>query len=233
MRGHGHSDFPPSGYSTGDMAEDLEQLLDALEIDRCKLVGHSYGADTALYFALSRPERVERVVAVEAGIAALIGLRTREDWEGWDYWVRLLNLWGQTVPDDKRTDIDYMLRLSLNVPKVFGPAMGQTRKAVPLLRLLETTIVKDYEVTGALTLESFARIKTPINLIYGGESAFLGTMNYLMAHLPNATSELLPPTELGGHFGVLEQPELLIESLSRYLVPGVANESLVSGMTSR
>ena len=229
FRGHGRSDFPPTGYSTGDLADDLEQLLDALEIERSLMVGHSYGADTALYFALTRPDRVRQVVAVEAGIAALIGLRKREDWEGWAYWVKLLEQLGQTVPEDKRTDIDYFLRLSLNVPKLFGPAVGQVRKSEPLLKLLETTMVKDYEVTGELTLENIAKIRTRVNLIYGGESAFLGTMNYLMAHLPNASSELLPPTELGGHFGVLEQPELLIQSLKRYLGPFTTNDKLRAG----
>src|SRR5438309_10541706 len=44
MRGHGYSDIPPTGYSTSDMAEDLELLLDELGIESCYLVGHSYGA---------------------------------------------------------------------------------------------------------------------------------------------------------------------------------------------
>src|ERR671938_233026 len=44
LRGHGHSDVPPSGYSADDMATDLEQLLDELGIGPVSLVGHSYGA---------------------------------------------------------------------------------------------------------------------------------------------------------------------------------------------
>src|ERR1022692_1042115 len=135
------------------MAENLDQLLDALDIKCCYIAGHSYGADTAMYFALTRPERVKQIVAIEAGVAALIKLRNREDWEGWAYWVTLLEQLGQTVPENKRTSLDYLLRLSLNVPKLFGPAIGHTRKAEPLLKLLETTIVKDYEETGEMTLE--------------------------------------------------------------------------------
>jgi pimeloyl-ACP methyl ester carboxylesterase len=137
----------PSGYTTVDMAEDLTQLLDALGVGSCAVVGHSYGADVALAFALRHPERVQQAVAVEAGLAALIQLRKREDWEGWAYWARVLEQFGFPVPPEKQSDLDYMLRASLQVPKLFGPAIGHSRNQAPLLRLLETTLVKDYEVT--------------------------------------------------------------------------------------
>src|SRR3954447_19217005 len=50
LRGHGYSDMPPSGYTADDMAADLLELIDALEIERPSIVGHSFGADIALYF---------------------------------------------------------------------------------------------------------------------------------------------------------------------------------------
>src|SRR5207248_10074284 len=81
LRGHGYSDMPPTGYSAGDMAADLEQLLDALDIEQAYVAGHSFGADIALYLACVRPERVREVGAIEAAIPALIQLRSREDWE--------------------------------------------------------------------------------------------------------------------------------------------------------
>ncbi len=233
MRGHGYSDVPSSGYTTADMAGDLELLLDALGIELCDLVGHSYGADTALYYALIHPERVKQVIAVEAGLSALITLRKREDWEGWAYWANLLEQLGIPVPEDKRTDIDYLLRLSLQVPKKFGPAIGHPRKSEPLLRLLETTMVKDYEVVGALTLENLGRIQTPVNLIYGHGSAFMGTYTYLRGHLPSVTGTILPPTEFGGHFGVLEQPALLTEHILRYLKPSAVIDDVSPELAAR
>jgi pimeloyl-ACP methyl ester carboxylesterase len=218
LRGHGYSDVPPTGYTTGDMATDLEQLLDALGIERCDIVGHSYGADAALYLALRHPERIRKIIAIEAGLAALITLRKREDWEGWAYWAQVLEEFGFPVPPEKRTDIDYMLRESLKVPKIFGPASGRPRKAEPLLRLLDTTMVKDYEVVGDLTLDALSRIQTPVQLIYGQSSAFLGTYRYLIEHLTNVTGTLLPVSKWG-HFGVLEQPELLNQHIIAYLRP--------------
>jgi pimeloyl-ACP methyl ester carboxylesterase len=217
LRGHGYSDMPPTGYSVGDMAADLGDLLDALEIERAYLVGHSYGADTALYFAYEHPERVRQIVAIEAGIPALIHVRRREDWEGWRYWTSILEHFGHVVPEDKRCDIDYLLRLSLQIPKQHGPAVGRPRKPEPVLRLLETTMVQDYEAVGALTIENIATIQTPVNLIYGEGSAFLGSYQFLRDQLPQSTGLVLPAGRWGGHFGVLEQPEALATCILAYL----------------
>lgn len=222
LRGHGHSDVPPTGYSAGDMAADLEGLLDVLEIEKATLVGHSYGADTALYFALKHPERVTRVVAIEAGLPALIHQRKREDWEGWKYWTDVLTSLGQVVPPEHRADFDYLIRLMLNVPYQWGPATGRPRKPDGLLRLLDhTTVVSDYEVVGDLTLENVARIQTPVHLIFGEGSAFLGTFEYLRTHLPNRTATTIPSGELG-HFGVMEQPEALVQLVLEYCRPDLA-----------
>ncbi len=218
MRGHGYSDMPPTGYTTGDMAADLKGVLDAFEIERPYLVGHSYGADAMLYLALMHPERVQKIVAIEAGLSALISLRNRDDWEGWSYWSQVLERFGHKVPPERRTDIDYMLRLSLQVPKIYGPATGRARKAEPLLRLLETSMVRDYEEVGELTLANIPRIDPEILLIYGHGSAFLGTYEYLRMHLRNVTPVLLPESSWG-HFGPLEQPEELVSIVLDYLKP--------------
>jgi pimeloyl-ACP methyl ester carboxylesterase len=217
MRGHGYSDMPATGYTAGDMADDLRLLLDELEIVRPCILGHSYGADAALYFALQHPERVETVVAIEAGLAALIHQRKREDWEGWTYWSQVLERFGFPIPPEHRTDIDYLLRKSLQVPKVFGPATGRPRKAEPLLKLLEeTTMVQDYEVVGDLTLENIAKIDPHVLLIGGEDSAFRRTYQYLRDNLPNVTAHELPKSEFA-HFGPLEQPQLLADLVMEHL----------------
>ena len=61
-------------------------MLDTLGIERAHLVGHSFGADIALHFALLWPERVDRLALAEPAIAALESLREPEDWPGWAYW---------------------------------------------------------------------------------------------------------------------------------------------------
>lgn len=220
LRGHGRSDMPPTGYTTGHMAEDLLGLMEALKIDRAHLVGHSLGADVALHFALRYPDRVRRLVLVEAGIPALAGHRKNPEWEGWAYWAKMLEEFaGVQVPRERWTDIAYMVRQSLQVPIIYGPASGLPRKQDKTLRLVEdTTIVHDYEVVGELTLDNLATIPHPKLLVYDQSSPYLGTYRTLRTILKNVTAVLLPATKYR-HFGPLEAPEMLVEHITGFLEP--------------
>ena len=64
LRGHGWSDKPPHGYRKGELLDDILALLDRLEIDRVRWVGHDWGAYVGMHGALRAPERFERLVAM-------------------------------------------------------------------------------------------------------------------------------------------------------------------------
>ena len=64
QRGHGESDKPVGGYRPADFAADLAAFLDALDIDRAVIVGHSMGSVNALRFALAHPARVAGLLLV-------------------------------------------------------------------------------------------------------------------------------------------------------------------------
>jgi pimeloyl-ACP methyl ester carboxylesterase len=218
LRGHGMSDVPPTGYTPDDMAGDLLGLLDALEIERPALAGHSFGADIALYLAAQRPDRVRDVIAIEAALPALEQTRRGEKWVGWSYWAQALENVGHVVPPDKRNDMRYMVRATIDLPKQWGPLRGLPRNPKPLLRLLdETTLPEDYRQIGSLTLERVAELEVPVCLIYQGASAFIDTYDYLSTHLRDVHSVLLPPTDWG-HFGPLEQPEEVAQAILERLL---------------
>ena len=61
-RGIGESDAPPGPYSVAAMAADAAQVLDEAGIERAHVVGTSLGGMVAEELALSRPERVDRLV---------------------------------------------------------------------------------------------------------------------------------------------------------------------------
>jgi pimeloyl-ACP methyl ester carboxylesterase len=65
-RGHGQSGPAPApdAYDYADLAADLQQVMDALEIERAVLAGASMGAHTLLRFALTAPERVAGLVVI-------------------------------------------------------------------------------------------------------------------------------------------------------------------------
>ena len=63
LRGFGWSDAPAGDYDKETLAADVVALLDALELDRVKLVGHDWGAFAGFLACLHAPKRIERYVA--------------------------------------------------------------------------------------------------------------------------------------------------------------------------
>lgn len=67
LRGRGDSDRPEQGYSIPIHAQDLANLIDELELDRPIIVGHSLGALISLNFASHYPEKLSKLVLIDAG----------------------------------------------------------------------------------------------------------------------------------------------------------------------
>jgi 2-hydroxy-6-oxonona-2,4-dienedioate hydrolase/2-succinyl-6-hydroxy-2,4-cyclohexadiene-1-carboxylate synthase len=215
LRGHGYSDVPPTGYTTADHATDLKHLLDTLGIERAHVLGHSFGAEVALHFSILFPERVEKLVLVEPGVAALIPLRAHEGWIGWKYWREKLASGGVIVPPEKWYDVEYLVRASVGLPMLFGFRKGRARRAGPLVRLMETTTAaKDYSEMAGMTLDKIDQVRHRTLVLYGEESVFLCSYEYLRDHLRNATCYLMPNSE---HFGPVERPGLLLQYLRDFL----------------
>jgi len=61
-RGHGLSDAPEEGYTPQDHAGDVARVIEALELHRPAVIGHSMGANTAAVTAGSYPQLVGSLV---------------------------------------------------------------------------------------------------------------------------------------------------------------------------
>ena len=66
-RGHGESGRPAGDYAPQEFVADAVAVLDAFAIDRALAVGHSMGGTHAIRLAAAHPERVTRLVVVDAG----------------------------------------------------------------------------------------------------------------------------------------------------------------------
>jgi pimeloyl-ACP methyl ester carboxylesterase len=64
LRGAGWTDAPRTGYASEQLVADVIALLEAMQIDRARVMGHDWGALVGFLLCVQHPERVERFVAL-------------------------------------------------------------------------------------------------------------------------------------------------------------------------
>jgi pimeloyl-ACP methyl ester carboxylesterase len=69
--GHSHSGRYEQGFSLGDAADVLIRFMDRVAIRRSSVVGHSMGGHIALVLAADTPDRIDRLVLVDAAALPL------------------------------------------------------------------------------------------------------------------------------------------------------------------
>jgi pimeloyl-ACP methyl ester carboxylesterase len=70
LRGHGDSTPTGGGYDFPSCVDDQLRFLDAMGIEHCDLLGHSFGGMLALRFTLAHPERVSSLVLMSTSCEA-------------------------------------------------------------------------------------------------------------------------------------------------------------------
>ncbi len=105
LRGRGDSEKPASGYNVPIHATDLAQFVDALHLERPVIIGHSLGALIALYFAAHYPDKLSKLVLIDAG--APLPWRTPEEQPAW------LNASIQRLGTPVPSYADYVARLKM------------------------------------------------------------------------------------------------------------------------
>ena len=65
LRGLGWTDAPATGYDKPQLAADVLALLDALGLQKVRLMGHDWGAFTSLVLCREAPGRIERCISLD------------------------------------------------------------------------------------------------------------------------------------------------------------------------
>lgn len=216
LRGHGLSQMTPTGYSSAEMAEDLKALLDALEIDRVLLAGHSFGGTIAMHFAVVNPERTGGVVLLDSGITCLRYLRKIRDWDGWERpgmkEEGFTAEWFEAV--ESQQDMSEYLRKTLSIPRLRGFRRGQGGYSPRLKKLIEETRVGfEFREVAGLTEERLREVQTPILALYGAISPNQRMAPYLGELMPNCW-----PVNLAGlgHFAALHDPQAILANMTPF-----------------
>lgn len=217
LRGHGRSEQPPSGYTTGDMVADLAALLEALDLREqpVVVVGNSFGGHIALRFAVEHPGRVRALVLLEAqsGVAefgqemakvlAVDGAeRDRKANEIFGRWLTLHAARRQLV-DDPAVNGAHEARRAATIENV---RQIQRRRRSPGVTTAEglgnaTTLVADLARAPAVPDEAIAGLRCPVLAIYGEDSELREDAERFRRLLPGMELKLVPGM---GHTILLE-----------------------------
>jgi pimeloyl-ACP methyl ester carboxylesterase len=195
LRGHGYTEAPATGYTSLEHARDLIALMDALEIARARLVGHSFGAVIAVHAAVLAPERIEALVLSDPYFPALRHLEDVSRWGHWQNFRREAEEAGVYLSADTWYDLTTFFD---QVRDLDDERLLRFRQAVGLpalkrvLRLAETTCGQDSKRADGLTAEQIAGLPHPCLALYGEHSPFLTTADYLMEHLANCRGVRVP-----------------------------------------
>jgi pimeloyl-ACP methyl ester carboxylesterase len=71
QRGHGESDKPDSGYDFASVAGDAVAFIEALELQRPIVAGHSWGGNVAIELAATHPELPAGIALIDGGYIEL------------------------------------------------------------------------------------------------------------------------------------------------------------------
>jgi pimeloyl-ACP methyl ester carboxylesterase len=209
LRGHGYSDVSPQGYTSAEQAGDVLAIMDALDIDRAALLGHSFGAVIAMHASVLYPDRIDALVVSDPCFPALRHLEDVSRWGHWQNFREEAAGAGVTLSDEHWYDIGRFFDQVLHLD---GERLLRFRQAVGLpgfnrlLRLADTTCGHDAKVPAGLTEELIQSVSQPVLGIFGEHSPFLATADYLCEHLPDYVSKRVPgakhraPEENGAEF---------------------------------
>lgn len=217
LRGHGYSDAPDSGYTSGDHAHDLIALMDNLGIERAALVGHSFGAVIALHAAVLVPDRVRALVLSDPYFPAL---RHLEDLSRWGHWQ---NFRKEAEEAGVHLSVEHWYDLGRFFDQVMhldGDQLLRFRQAVGLpglnrlLRLGKTTCGDDSKAVAGLTTDLIQSVRQPTLALYGEHSPFLTTAEHLVEHLDDCRGAIVAGAQ---HRAPEENPEEFIRLVKGFL----------------
>jgi pimeloyl-ACP methyl ester carboxylesterase len=202
--GFGDSDPLPVGSSIDDYADSVLALLDHLGLDRAHVVGHSMGGLVALSIAQRRPERLHRLVLVDAG-----GVPMSERRLAWVLKVLRRAQRLMASPRFRRALVDRpqfrraALRGAMRDPR----AMSQELAALVVPRMNAPAFLDSVRASAA-AIDGVRPedITVPTTLIWGDRDVFapVRTARDMLARLPDGELHVLPGI---GHSPMVEAPD--------------------------
>ena len=226
LRGHGYSERTEAGYGAQDMAIDLLELMDVLNIEQAHLLGHSYGGGVALELAMLAAKRVLTLSILDTKINRLQPEQRLGDSDYLSSFEQeVLAADGRDWSEEKHVGLKYledMARLRLQGFEArtrdqftpFGAGRGGMRTAKQYLALIdETRAGGEFSLRGAC-LDELNAITLPMLLMYGEYSRCLPSGRAMWGLHDNAHFCIVPEA---GHFFPASHADLVMNELKGFL----------------
>lgn len=223
LRNHGESFHKPSN-TYEEMADDVSELLEHLNIQKFNLLGHSMGGKVAMLYAMKFPDKVSKLVIVDVAPKSYINLQG-----------------GIGIENDHERIIKGMLDLDLSEYKNRSEVSAALTEAVPSERTrnfllknlrrkpeggfewkINLPVLSEYlkEVMDNIPVETYSsnqKIKEiPTLFIRGSRSSYVMDSDMPVIKKLFANGQLVT-IENAGHWVHAEKPEEFIHTVLQFL----------------
>jgi pimeloyl-ACP methyl ester carboxylesterase len=219
LRGMGLSQRPQAGYDKKTQGEDIARLLDALKVGKVDVVGHDIGNMVAYAFTASHPDRVTKLVLMDAPLPGV---------GPWEQILKNPLLWHfrfggpdmeRLVAGRERIYLDRFWNEFSADPKNFDEASRQHYAALYALPGAMHAGFAQFAAFDQDAIDNQAfltkgKLAMPV-LAVGGEKSFGTTMASVTEYAASNVSGAVIPG--AGHWLMEEQPEATVKVIRAFL----------------
>jgi 2-hydroxy-6-oxonona-2,4-dienedioate hydrolase len=209
MLGHGRTNGPARFYSIRGYVEWLDAYIEAMGRGSIQLLGHSLGGAVALRYAIEHPEKVERLILVNAISLGLPSLRST-----------LLLLRGVFSWDKERTNrligkVIFFEGGSRHQDLVDRYLTGDVKIPQGLKGFLRI-FSRSWRLAWPISDRALRKTRVPVLILWGKEDAYFSILHAERA-LRLIQDCTVVPILGAGHVPFLEEPAECIEALQRFI----------------
>ncbi len=215
LRGFGWSDAPSTGYEKERLGDDVIALLDALGIERFRLMGHDWGGWVGFLLCLRHPQRIQRYLALNSPHPfQRLDTRVFVLWRFWYQWVIASPLLGQWLVGAHPVFVRRLLRWGLVHERwteeelnSYTSRLRDPARAYASVNLYRTFLLREFVpmIRGRYLAP---RLSTPALMLFGVRDFALSTalLKGYEPYVDDLKVELVPNC---GHFIAEDHPELV------------------------